>query len=602
MIRLVSCGIENARDKEPIQCACQDAEQIYSSFQRHFPDFDNRYSITLYDVSAASFKEAIQNATKGLNETDILAIYFSGHAINNNATGGIKLVFCNGAHDVFTSEGLWEVTDDMKCRKLLILDCCLAGEAVALANYKLPGDRKFFVLTAVGVYSAAKYSTSVSPFTQDLIDCLDELDSTDQAITLTRIHQTLEKNNYHNSKLGISVGETDLILKAAANIAGSDEFLNAFWNKLPTLPSSIRAIMWYALDSSNLSFDTKIKTIEQLCNSRLHFYEGSWIVRRAIGHLLGELPQQNPHVKKIEEKLLNSKSWIDVCIGLVATRNQNTSEMQKIRRNICKRPKLPMDVIWLANLYYADHFSLEREKEPGDEIFFPHQLCETVWGIEDLFARYKGHESVLVQLEKAVGDQFHSILQTQKMMLNPEIFPTTNSLLSTYLKCPKRGRNTASYRDKWLRSVLFGQWRDHPMADSELDVYFQNTNLDDCRKDLKDLNSATVDIKLGILSYISSLPPHKRKKYRDALSWALEDPHPWVRRDAFVIFHDELDRIKKAAFSDTINRNQYPGVLDMIIEANTVSRQSEWNIFLKEYSVKNEFSEAETKAIESYLK
>ena len=600
MIRLVSCGIKNARDKEKIICACQDAEWIYSSFQRHFPDFDNRYSVTLYDASAESFQRAIRNATKGLDETDTLVIYFSGHAACGVA-GGIKLVFCNGAEDTFFLERLWDVTDDLKCRKLLILDCCLAGEAVTLANYELPGDRKFFVLTAVGLYSAAEYSASLSPFTQDLINCLDELDSTDQAITLVSIKKTLEKNNYNSSKLGISVGETDLLLKAAASTAGSNEFLNAFWNKLPTLPSSIRAIMWYALDSSNLNYDTKIKTIEQLCNGRPHFYEGSWIVRRAIGHLLSELPQQDPQVKKIEGKLLNSKSWIDVCIGLVATRNQNTPEMQKIRRKICTQSKFPMDAIWLANLYYADHFSAEREGGSGDEIFFPQQLCETVWGVEDLFARYKKHRSVLEQLEKAVGNRFHGILQTQKMTLDPETFPTSNVLLSTYLKCPKRGRNTASYRDKWLRSVLFGQWRDHPMADSELDVYFQNTSLDDCRKELKDLNSATVDIKLGILSYVSSLPPNKRKKYRDALSWALEDPHPWVRRDAFVIFRDELDRIKKAAFSDIINRNQYPGVLDMIIEANTVSKQSKWNAFLKEYSEENGFSEAELKAIESYL-
>jgi len=69
-----------------------------------------------------------------------------------------------------------------------------------------------------------------------------------------------------------------------------------------------------------------------------------------------------------------------------------------------------------------------------------------------------------------------------------------------------------------------------------------------------------------------------------------------------VIFHDELERIKRAAFSDIIQRDQYPGVLDMIIEANTVSKQPEWNAFLIEYSEKYEFNEAEMNAIESYLK
>jgi len=509
MIRLVSCGIGNAINKEPIPCARQDSEQIYSSFQNHFPDFDNCYSITLYDASAESFQRAIRNAAKGLNETDTLVIYFSGHA-DSNAAGGIKLFFRNGAEDTFSPRWLRDTTDDLGCSKLLILDCCYAGEAVSLANYENPGHRKFFVLTAVGSNSMAAHSKSVSPFTQALIDCLDELDSTDQAITLTSIHQTLEKNNYHKSKLGISVGETDLSLKAAICSVGSVEFLTAFWSKLPTLPSSIRAIMWYALDSSNLSYDTKIKTVEQLCNGRPRFYEGSWIVRRAIGHLLGELPQQAPQVKKIEERLLTSQSWLDICIGLVATRNQNTFQMQKIRRNICKRSELPMDVIWLANLYYADHFSAEREGESGDEIFFPQQLCETVWGVEDLLARYKGHESVLEQLENTVGNRFPDIFQTQKIMLDLGKISTENQLLSTYLNCPKRGRNTASYHDKWLRSVLFGQWRDHPMADNELDLYFQNNNIKKCQKDLRDLSSSTVDIKLGILSYVGSLPVNKK--------------------------------------------------------------------------------------------
>ena len=68
----------------------------------------------------------------------------------------------------------------------------------------------------------------------------------------------------------------------------------------------MRASMWYALGSSNLGYDIKMKTIEQLCTTRPHFYEGSWIVRRAIGHMLGELPQAEPRVQKAETKLLNS--------------------------------------------------------------------------------------------------------------------------------------------------------------------------------------------------------------------------------------------------------------------------------------------------------
>lgn len=601
MIRLVSCGIERARDKEPILCAHQDAERIYNSFQDHFPDFDNSHSVTLYDVVAESFRRAIRNAANGLGETDILVIYFSGHA--DSTAGGIKLLFHGGAEDTVSPGLLQNETDELRCSKLLILDCCYAGEVVSLANYDNSGGKKFFVLTSVGSNSMAEHGESVSPFTQVLIDCLDKLDSTDRAITLTSIQQALEKSGYRKSKLGISVGETDLTLKAAVSTAGSDEFSRAFWRKLPTLPSSMRAIMWYELDSSSLSFDTKIRTVEELWKSKPRFYEGSWIVRRAIGHLLGELPQYDPRVEGLEAELLSSQSWLDVCIGLVATRNQNTSNMQKRRREICKNSEFPMDVIWLANLYYSDHFSARRDGDDGDEIFFPQQLCETVWGVEDLFARYKRHEDVLKQLEGAVSPCLQETLQAQKRTMDLEGFSTSNTLLTIYLKCPKRGRNTASYHDKWLRTVLFGRWRDHPLADDQLSVYFAGNKLEKCRRDLEGLSSATVDIKLGILSYVASLPPDKKKmKYREALNWALEDPHPWVRRDAFALFQDEPERIKTTVFSKKVDRRQYPGILDMIIEASTISKQPEWNTFLLEYLEEKDFNEDEISAIESYLK
>lgn len=256
-----------------------------------------------------------------------------------------------------------------------------------------------------------------------------------------------------------------------------------------------------------------------------------------------------------------------------------------------------MDVVWLANLYYADNFTESR----GDEIFFPKQLCETAWGGEVLFARYKGHAAVLNRLETEVGNQFHDILQTQRLMLEPDTYPTKNQLLHVYLKCPKRGRTVASYRDKWLRSVLFGQWRDHPMADGELEVYFQSTCEETCRKELEELGSATVDIKLSILGYISSLPLNERKKYQDALEWALTDPHPWVRRDSFMIFINKLELIKEKAFCGIVNRKQYPGVLDMIIEANTISKRPDWNLMIKKYRDENKFMGAEKEAIKSYL-
>ena len=53
--------------------------------------------------------------------------------------------------------------------------------------------------------------------------------------------------------------------------------------------------------------------------------------------------------------------------------------------------------------------------------------------------------------------------------------------------------------------------------------------------------------------------------------------------DAFALFQDEPERIKTTVFSKNIDRRQYPGVLDMIIEASTISRQPEWNTFLLEY-------------------
>lgn len=601
MIRLVSCGIGNALNKDPIACAYQDAEQIYSSFQRHFPDFDNCYSVTLRDASSESFQRAIRNAATDLNEEDTLVIYFSGHA-DSSAAGEIKMFFRNGTEDAWPQRNLLSITDEFVCNKFLILDCCYAGEAISLSNHEASRERNLFVLAAVGPNSLAEYSQSASLFAKMLVECLDELDSTDQAITLTSIQQMLEKKGYRKSKTGISVGKSDLCLKASEHMERSDEFLNVFWSKLSSPQPSIRAIMWYALASSNLNYATKIKMVEQLYDRNYHFYEGSWIVRRAIGHLLGELPQHAQQVNKVEEKLLKSPNWMNVCIGLVATRNQNTAKMQKIRKDICNNSEFPMDVVWLANLYYADHYSEKREGEPGDEIFFPKQMCETVWGIEDLFSRYKGHEEVLKQLEKVAGERFYETFESQKKMLDVENFVTTNILLRTYLECPKIGRNTTSCHDKWLRVVLFGQWRDHPIADEMLKTYFESHSLSKCLEELKELSSAAVDVKLGILNYMASLESDKREEYLEALEWALTDPHPWVRRDAFELFSNDSELIKTVAFSESVNRMQYPGVLDMIIEANTIFKEPEWDEFLREYAKRNSFNKGEITAIDSYLK
>lgn len=235
MIRLVSCGIGNARDKEIIPCARKDAEVIYDSFQRLFPNFDNCYSITLHNATSDEFKKAVQNAAKGLKGSDVLVIYFSGHAADYTGDG-IKLLFYGGESDVFFSNHLLDETLS-ECNKLLILDCCHAGGAASLANYKPLQHKKFFILATTSSFRPAEFGESISPFTQRLVNSLDELDSTNHKISVVSINRTLKKNGDTKSKVAIPVGNEDLILKSAVSTAGNTEFLATFWSKLSTLPS-----------------------------------------------------------------------------------------------------------------------------------------------------------------------------------------------------------------------------------------------------------------------------------------------------------------------------------------------------------------------------
>ncbi len=55
-------------------------------------------------------------------------------------------------------------------------------------------------------------------------------------------------------------------------------------------------------------------------------------------------------------------------------------------------------------------------------------------------------------------------------------------------------------------------------------------------------------------------------KYKEALDWGFSDPHPWVRRAAFLAFKDYPEQAARC-FSDTFDRNSVIGVFDFIISA-----------------------------------
>ncbi len=588
MIYLVSCGISKAdccREISSVLCASADAKKIYNTFSLHIKDFCVEHSVVLLDVKKSLFLEFLEETLKCLHEEDILVVYFTGHGeISGNQ--GLKILLKDSW---LTSNVLMDTLVLAQKRVLLVLDCCHAGAALHMTNTEdVMSKNTITVIASCKPLSLAGFNERNSFFTRTLCEAIEVLDNSGEDITIISLINKMEKLGYSQVYSRVEAGKADFLLQHGNREKTPIEFADIFLKKVKVDKNVLREIMWYALGNSSIGYTAQYNVLNQYLVQ--NYYEGSWFVRRAIGSVISSLPQNDKNVIDLEERFINSSSWMQVCIGLIARRYENSKENKGIRKFICESHRYPMDAIWLANLYYSDYNS--------EEIFFPSMMLKSSWGIIDLYSRYAENPHIISELERGLPLAYKETLERHKEMLRTPN-RQDNSLVSLLYNNGSRGRTPINDKDKWLRSVLFGKWRDYRQAN--LEEYFMNVSDKQIESELRNAYEIPqIDCKIALLDYIS-INEKLKEKYNKFLEWGLKDEHPWVRRSAIKIYDNNLELLKATAFCDKINMMLYPGVLDLIIEGAALSRDREWHDFLKNYMKKYDFTEGEKNALMSYV-
>lgn len=588
MIYLVSCGISETdycQDLSPIPCALSDARKVFTTFHLHIRNFCVEHSIVLINVKKMLFYEFLEKILEDLSDQDILVVYFTGHG-QINKSQGLNLIL----KDTYLSSSvLMDTFVASEKHVVLILDCCHAGAALHMANMEdVMSHNAISVIASCMPLQLSQYDESNSIFTRILCEAIEVLDTSHEDITVARLVKQMKKSGYAQVYSRVEEGKTDLLLQIGMKEKTPIDFANIFLEKLKVDKNILREIMWYALESSSVGYDTQYNILNQYFIQ--NNCEGSWFVRRAIGSLVSNLPQNEKRIIELKQKFTNSPSWIQVCIGLVATRYENNNDINEIRKYICQSNRYPMDAVWLANLFFSDY-----NKE---DVFFPAKMLKSSWGVIDLFCRYAQCPNMIHELENMIPYEYKEDLKKHKELLNAKTLQD-NSLIAFLYHNGDKGKTLINDKDKWLHSVLFGKWRDYRKAN--LDEYFLNSSN---RQVIAELVNASevpqIDCKIALLDYIS-VNEKLKEKYKIYLKWGLKDEHPWVRRSAIKVFDGELELLMETAFGDKFDMDLYPGVLDLIIEGAALSRDRDWHDFLKNYMDRYDFTLGEKNALLSYI-
>lgn len=597
MVSVVSIGITECYSKTlcNIECAFADAIKIYNVFEHILQEQFSRYnSICLKDIQSDQFEKLIKTIAQSLNDDDILVIYFSGHA--KLVDDQINLVFSNAddkGEGLIHSRILNERLKSLPIKTLLILDCCHSGAALGIADSGNSFDKsKISVIASNEAYERASFSQEGSDFTNVLKKSLNSLYEKNKSISLLNIVMEIRAND-KKCFVNYLEGEPDLILKENVNyFNGYVDFDKKFLKKVNGEDNSLKEMLWYYI----MKYPSSVQ-LHILKNYQFEPGEASWLVRRAIGSVLSDMSDFYESKKKQIVYLLKSDNWMLQCIGLIASRYLIDSDLEMlIKQNILQDITKPMDVVWLANLYLTDSNNISIEESLSS------RLGNTSWGIMDIWKRYI-KKIPYAQLWEIISNKITDVelltplttdltITKQLIESNKKYIPLAETKLVKYLyKQSKRGR-TKSVHEKWLISLLYGGWRDQITLD--LCDYFNNNVSDIINRELelaKDL--PRVEMRMAIFQMMND-NEEIFKEYYESLKWGLTDAHPWVRREAIKVYGSCFSEYIKFAFEDIIDRTIYPGMFDMVIEAERLGYS------ISEYIEKYELTKNEIKAIKKY--
>lgn len=586
MVALISIGIESVNSgMEDIPCAYNDAIKVFDIFERTFENnLKKNASICVRNVTSIECRAIISALSLVMDSEDIVIFYFSGHG-KKSANGKLQLVFsdyqCEDKKGIIFLE---EIVLDLKkynCPILVILDCCYSGAGLAESiqdDYRM--ESNVSIMTSNGPAGREIIDNKGSQFTKAVCKALLQIMDNESRVTIKNIFSYTKKNN-PNSKVFIGGGNADVVLGENERLEYPENFSDVLIDKVEHKNYEMREALWYSVGylPEKIRIDILEKYLGKNQNSCM---ELSWRVRRAIGSVYKY--GRSEKVDNYIMKLIQSERWTDKCIGYICARKSNEN---CITDAMCKDLKdfkkcYPMDLVWLLVLYLSD-------RENADfSVVSDTKLMKTGWGVMEIWKRYlndieieKKMECFREKIDENVYNQLCLELFLNGKLHNCEMIPSKIKddvmFIKELYKCKKRGRTPESNNNKWMFSVLYGNWRDQVDINSILEKRWKNER--DKDKFIKMLQYIpSIEIKMAILGYFSRIARNNRYELNvDSLKWGLKDQHPWVVRSALPIFQGKMDEYKDC-IRKNIDMQIYPGVFDLAIELSKQGSGFEYQI------------------------
>jgi Caspase domain len=589
-----------------IDCAWADAYKIYDTLARVGGSmFDHCRSAVLTDPTNDDFIGVVTSSAMSLSPDDQLIVYFTGHADEHE--GMTRLLFGNAdgrGRGRVRVDVLAAPLVDASTRALLILDCCNSGNALTVADTRdalLP--RRISVMASSGPYLPSIHGPDASAFTLAFCRALDSLAEQNERLTLSAIAELIETDVDFEGKVYVnhrSGYAEDTIMHDAPSYLIPEDAAQKFLDAVTNTDVRTREALWYALQ--DMPIPLQLGVLVQSCEEN-NVGEASWLVRRAMGSVIGALPAHSRNRHDLMMSLIEEgRNWMHQAVGIIAARDEILND-ETIQARVLEilRSDVVIDVIWLAHLYLAD-----AAPEDALEAALRTGLARTSWGTLDIFRRhfprYRSELSSLVTRLRDAADGDAAILGPLRTHLllsglsdqglegarySEELVQSTTAR-SLYRKRP-RGK-IRQPKAKWLLSYLYGSWRDNIGADAL-------NALDDVPPSLRTRAAEmlaeipAVEIRMALAADALSTDQIDTDvtKIRE---WSVADLHPWVRREALS---NDPER-SSVAFTDTVERKLYPGALDLAI------RGAELHVLPDGFVQTLDLPTYERKAFELYLR
>jgi hypothetical protein len=582
MLVLLAAAVESIADDrfDDITCAWSDAKRVYDTFDRVCGDlFDRNRSAVLRNAAAGDFVGLISSVALSLEPNDQLVIYFSGHAVQ--LEGSTVLLFVDAGlkgRGRARIEVLAAPLVDTSVETIFLLDCCYSGNALSVASSPDPLiKRRVSVLASCDAFDRSQHSGAGSAFTLSLCRAFSHLAEEEKPLSLTAVCQYIQADEAFIGEPQIRVldGKPDHIIRCdRPNWHSPEDAAKRFVDALLHADLRLREALWYGV--REMPSPEQAKIVARVIDSNTPS-EPSWIVRRAMGIVIGNLAEDSPLRMSIITDLLQSDAdWMRQAVGIIAARNDLRSSDELwgfVRRAILREDNA--DMVWLAHLYGSD-------ARPSEalEAALKSRLIETTWGVVDIFRRHekKGAavsegqlvnrivESCSDKVARGLGTYLHVSGHTEIDGLPAPDRDIADSEFVHKLNTLHRRGKVRHPQSEWLFSYLYGAWRDELEGDifgsiaalarheweDNISLAMRSPLLEVrmalCRgaATLKGVHNG-VDVPVEVVTMIQSL--------------GVEDDHPWVRREALTKSAKDCS----SAFSVSTQRGLYPGVLDLAV-------------------------------------